>query len=41
MGEFWRALKGAAPPGWVDFSGTIPIPLRRRRRWRFPWTTAT
>jgi serine/threonine protein kinase len=40
MGEFWRALKRAAPPGWVDFSGTIPIPLRRRR-WRFPWPAAT
>jgi serine/threonine protein kinase len=40
VSQLWSALKRAAPPGWVDYSSTMPIPLRRRR-WRFPWTTAT
>ena len=30
-GEFWSALKQEAPSRWADFSGTIPIPLVRRR----------
>jgi serine/threonine protein kinase len=30
--DFWSALKEAAPSAWADFSGTIPIPLRRRKR---------
>ncbi|HEY8087161.1 MAG TPA: serine/threonine-protein kinase [Polyangiaceae bacterium] len=36
-GELWSALRTATPSPWVDLSGTIPIPLVRRRQWRLPW----
>ena len=36
-GELWSALKAASPSPWLDLSGTIPIPLVRRRPWRLPW----
>ena len=41
VGDFWSALKGAAPSPWADMSGTIPIPLRRPRAqssWRRLWS---
>jgi serine/threonine protein kinase len=39
-GELWSTLKREAPSPWTDLSGSIPIPLLRRR-WPASWLPAS